>query len=278
MADEFSAIFKTIGKRSDEIKDTMKLGGALDSKMRQVVEMFKNRLEDYKHPEDDAEKEKFEILDIEYKEAINIRDKVSYFFQRVDDKLQQLIDKFIFASAQLNHLQDNFRNQSRFRLNVKRFLRFTLNEAYYDKDGPKLPGYFPRKTLPKETFRFRWVRYKDSFSKPVNKVIPSQIDTTYQRKETVKIEKEIERQQNTAKLTRFYKDLLKRNKELDFTEHFYKILREKNDTEIALNVGYELFEYANGLSEYSVEISKEMPENYEQNNIIVWKMKITSAQ
>lgn len=278
LADEFSAIFKSIGKRSDEIKDTMKLGGSLDSKMRQVVEMFKSRLENYKHPENQAEKEKFEILDFEYKEAINIRDKVSNFFQLVDDKLQQLIDKFIFASAQLNHLQDNFRNQSRFRLNVKRFLRFTLNEANYDKEGPKLPGYFPRKILPKESFRFRWVRYKDSFSKPINKIIPLQIDTMYQRKETIKINKEIEQQQNTAKLTRYYKDLLKRNKELDFTEHFYKILKEEKDTEIALNVGYEIFEYANGLSEYSIEIKKELPENYEQKNITVWKMKITSAQ
>lgn len=276
VAAEFSDVFKNIGKRSDEIKDTLKLSGAIDTKVRAVVAYFKTKIEEYKHPENEKERVVFHKLKSDFEQAIMIHNKVSAFFDRVDEKLQQLIDKSLFASAQLNHLQENFRYQSRFRLNIKRFLKFTLEQASYSKEGPVLPNKFPKKKLIKETFRFRWPRYKESFSPPVNLVIPQEIDLEHQQKEKAKIELEIEKQQTTAKLARYYKEMLKENKELDFTKQFYKIIEDRNDTEVALNVGFELFEYAGNNSEYKIDIEKKLPSDIEMKDAIIWKMKITS--
>lgn len=274
IAERFTTVFNRIGEKTEEIKDTLRLENVLDQEIQVVVDMYYKRLESYKHPESETEKQEFNSIKNEYEEALLIKKSVSDFFLRVDERLAQLTEKALFASSQLKNLQNNFRNHSRFRIHLKRFLEFTLKEAAFTKDGPTLPEKFPSKSVPHEEFKFIHVPYYDSFITQQNEVIPAVIDDVYAKQENLKVERELLRQENSARLVKKYKNIIREQKELDFTDHFYKILRDEKDAEIALNVGFELFQFANSHPYYKVGIRKELPTEGNLENIWTWKMKI----
>ena len=133
---------------------------------------------------------------------------------------------------------------------------------------------FPKKALPAEQFKFIEVPYHDSFGIKKNEIIPALYDKEYAQKEQNKVQKDLQRQENAARLFREYKAILEKEKELDFTEHFYKILEEENDSEIALSVGFDLFQYANRNPRYKIDIQRELSEVSTTKDILIWKMKI----
>lgn len=278
VADRFSMVFKGIGEKSEEIEDTLRLGNALLQEVNKVTDSFYKKVEEFKHPETETEQAEFDSLQSSYDAAVKIKSAVADFFQLVDERLEHLTGKALFASTQLKNLQDNFRNQSRIRINIKRLLEFTLNEASYSKDGPILPEAFPRKEIPHESFRFIEVPYYDSFGIRQNHIVPPHVDIEYAKREGLRVKKELFRQEQTAKLVRQYKGLLQEKKVLDFTKHFHQILTTENDPEIAMNVGFELFQYANSNPKYEIEIRKNFPTANETLQILTWKMKILQIQ
>lgn len=274
IAEKFTTVFNRIGEKADEIKDTLRLENVLDQEIHAVIDKYFEKLESYKHPENEIEQQEFYSLKDEYDEALLIKKSVFDFFQKVDERLAQLTEKVLFASSQLRNLQNNFRNHSRFRIHLKRFLEFALKEATFTKEGPILPVNFPRRRIPHEEFKFTHVPYYDSFITQQNEVIPAQIDNLYAQQENLKIERELLRQEISAKLVRKYKNIIKEQNKLDFTDHFYKILEDEKDAEIALNVGFELLQFANSHPDYRVSIKREFPLERNLENIWTWKMMI----
>lgn len=272
---EFAVVFDEISAKSEEIKYTLRLGNKLNIEIEKVTEFFYSKIEVYKHPENEEERLEFERLNKDYSEAVKIKNNVVDFFNNVDYRLKQLMDRSMYANNQLTNLQNNFRNQSRVRINLKRLLKFTLEQASYSKsDMVKLPELFPKKVLPIERFKFIEVPYYDSFGIKKNEIIPALYDKEHARKEQDKVQRDLQRQENAARLFREYKALLEKEKKLDFTEHFYKILEKENDSEIALSVGFELFQYANRNPRYEIDIQQELSEVSESQDILIWKMKI----
>ncbi|GAB4160319.1 MAG: hypothetical protein Tsb0033_16100 [Winogradskyella sp.] len=272
---EFAIVFDEISAKSDEIKYTLRLGNTLSIEIEKVIEFFYGKIESFKHPENEEERFEFKRLNTDYSKAVKIKNDVVDFFNDVDYRLKQLMDRSLYANNQLTNLQDNFRNQSRIRMNLKRLLKFSLEQASYSKnDIIKLPERFPKKALPIERFKFIEVPYYDSFGIKKNEIIPALYDKEHVRKEQDKVQKDLQRQENAARLFREYRALLEEEKELDFTEHFYKILEEENDSEIALSVGFDLFQYANRNPRYEIDIQRELSEVSTTKDILIWKMKI----
>ena len=274
IANRFAVVFKDIGEKTSEIKDALRLANVLGQEIQTVVDSFSEELDACKHPENEAEQQTFDALAKDYRQAIKIKGYVSDFFLQVDERLAQLTEKILFASEQLKSLQNNFRNHSRFRVHLKKLLTFTLKEATFSKDGPKLPNKFPRKVIPLEVFKFIHVPYYDSFAAQRNEVIPPQINEEHAQREKATVHGELIRQENTAKWVRKYKHIINHEKKLNFTDHFYKILAEEGDIEIALKVGFELFQFANNHPNYKIYIQKELPSEQPYNNIQTWKMYI----
>ncbi len=275
---EFALVFEEISNKSEEIKYTLRLGNTLSIEIENVTDFFYHKIEAFKHPENEEEQIEFEQLNTDYSKAINIKNDVIDFFNDVDYRLKQLMDRSLYANNQLRNLQNNFRSQSRIRINLKRLLKFTLEQASYSKnDIVKLPVLFPKKALPVEQFKFIEIPYYDSFGIKKNEIIPALYDKEHAQKEQKKVQKDLQRQENAARLFREYKGILEKEKELDFTEHFYKILEEENDSEIALSVGFDLFQYANRNPRYEIDIQQELSEVSTTKDILIWKMKIQEA-
>ncbi|MEY8847956.1 hypothetical protein AB9K26_04035 [Psychroserpens sp. XS_ASV72] len=143
---EFALVFDEIGLKSEEIKYTLRLGNTLNIEIEKVVDFFYEEIDEFKHPENDVEREQFEKLNDNYNKAFHIKTEVIDFFDDVDYRLKQLMDKSLYANSQLTNLQNSFRNQSRIRINLKKLLKFTLEQASYsNKHVITLPKFFPRK-------------------------------------------------------------------------------------------------------------------------------------
>ncbi len=82
----------------------------------------------------------------------------------------------------------------------------------------------------------------------------------------------------TATLFSKFKKQLETDKHLDFTEHFYQILEDEKDTEVALSVCYDLIRLANENDAYSITIIRELPKNYSKKDILIWQLKIQAVQ
>jgi len=271
---EFGVAFKSFGEKAEEIRDALRLGINLEQEIGKVVNFFYQRIEQSKHPESREEMQTHEIAENDYFLSSGIQRKVIDFFQLVDEKLAQVKDRILFSSTKLTELQDNFKYQTTFKINIKRFLTYTLEQGTYSKEGPTLPPSFPKKVIPYGFSKFIVVPYYEFLSSVQNKVITPSRNDKYRKKEKEKIELELQRQENTVKWVKKYKQLLATNRKLDFTPHFYSIWEAEQDIEVPLHVAFELFQFANK-SEYQIKIDKVILKEFSKQSVITWKMKIS---
>ncbi len=273
--DEFVSRFKDIASKSDEIAEILRLSSILNIEILKVTDSFGNKITDFPHPETEAEKELLNSIKLEYDNALDIQKEVTSFFNLIDLKLQQIVDRSLYASDQLEHFKENFRNHSIFRINLKKFLQFTLENATYSKSNlVELAEKFPLKSIPYQDFKFISPKYYDDFLKKRNYVKPVTFNKQYAEEENQKASELLRKQELSAKLLRKYKDILKETKRLDFTNHFYNILEDEKDSEVALTVCYDLVRFANENEEYTLNINRELPENYKLKDILIWQIVI----
>lgn len=274
-AENVSILFEKITAKSEEIKDTLLISNSLDEEIEKVVNYFlrkKNSLPDNKTPK---QKEAHKILREEYDRAVEIKKKVDDFFVEVEYKLGQLLDRSAYASTQLITVQDNFKNKSAVRINIKRLLKFTLEQAKFSKkEGFLLPEQFPIKSVVSERFKHIGLVYYEEFGLQKSYVIEPKTNEAHLKSQVLKLDTELTRQENTAKWVNLFKKQLQKEREIDFSNHFYDIALKENDTLIALKVGFELVEFARHNKEYEIKIDREIPEPSLSQNIALWKMKI----
>lgn len=274
-AENVSILFEKITAKSEEIKDTLLISNSLDEEIEKVVNYFlrkKNSLPDNKTPK---QKEAHKILREEYDRAVEIKKKVDDFFVEVEYKLGQLLDRSAYASTQLITVQDNFKNKSAVRINIKRLLKFTLEQAKFSKkEGFLLPEQFPIKSVVSERFKHIGLVYYEEFGLQKSYVIEPKTNEAHLKSQVLKLDTELTRQENTAKWVNLFKKQLRKGREIDFNKHFYDIALKENDTLIALKVGFELVEFARHNKEYEIKIDREIPESSLSQNIALWKMKI----
>ncbi|WP_272022850.1 hypothetical protein [Olleya namhaensis] len=274
-AENVSILFEKITAKSEEIKDTLLISNSLDEEIEKVVNYFlrkKNSLPDNKTPK---QKEAHKILREEYDRAVEIKKKVDDFFVEVEYKLGQLLDRSAYASTQLITVQDNFKNKSAVRINIKRLLKFTLEQAKFSKkEGFLLPEHFPIKSVVSERFKHIGLVYYEEFGLQKSYVIEPKTNEAHLKSQVLKLDTELTRQENTAKWVNLFKKQLQKEREIDFSNHFYDIALKENDTLIALKVGFELVEFARHNKEYEIKIDREIPESSLSQNIALWKMKI----
>ena len=267
--------FKDIASKSDEIAEILRLSSILNIEILKVTDFFGNKIIDFPHPETKVEKELINSIKLEYDDALDIQEEVTSFFNLIDLKLQQIVDRSLYASDQLEQFKENFRNHSIFRINLKKFLQFTLENATYSKSNlVELSDKFPLKSIPNQDFKFISPKYYDDFFKKRNFIKPVVYNQQYAEKENKKASELLRKQELSAKLLRKYKDILVKTKRLDFTNHFYNILEDEKDSEVALTVCYDLVRFANETKGYTININRELSKNYKLKDILIWQLVI----
>ena len=271
---QFTEVFKKLGEKADEISDTLKLGSDLDQNLQQVIDLFYQKVEHHKHPQNEIEFRDFYIIQNQHERSISIKKEVSDFFSLIDRKLNQLREKIIFASTKLSDLQDQFQYQSTFKINLKRFFQFILQEGRYQKEHPILPTSFPRKHLSIESFKMIEIPYNNYLSSSKNIVIQINRDYNYENQQRENIIIELKRQESSASIINKCIGFLNTNKELDLSKLFYEILETEKDINIALESTYELLQFVKNSEIYNIIIDRTIPEDFHDRQVIIWKMII----
>ncbi|QBZ98875.1 hypothetical protein [Flavobacterium sangjuense] len=270
---KFTEIFKGLTEKTEEIRDTLRLGNNLEREIDKVVTHFYDISDNVDRITPDIQSQYKQLLQ-DYNKSVSIHKEVRNFFIVIDSKIGQLREKIVFASNKLNDLQHNFRYQSNYKINIKRFMELVLSECQYHKEGPILPVEFPIKTIPSESFKYTAVPYVETFF-PIKKMVQNvSVDGPYQQSEKEKIEKEISQQQRITALVSHYKELLSKEKEMDFTQQFHLILERDQDIEIALNVSYELLIFAHHSDEYRLVIDPKLLKESTKTKIYSWQTNI----
>lgn len=271
---DFAEIFTGLNEKTEEIRDTLRLGNRLERELQQVVDHFYSLLDKNNNAESISDPSLYKKASKDYENAQRIQWEVNTFFMVIGGKIGQLREKIVFASNKLNDLQHNFHYQSSYKLNIKKMLHFVLTESRFNREGPELSASFPRKSIPFESFKITMVNHMEEFFPKKVMVTTTVIDTEYQKSENAKIEKDIARQERIVELVSYYKELLALDKQMDFTEKFYLILEQHKDVEIALNVSYELLLFAHHSKEYKVNIDQNLLMNSKDKKIYSWQTDI----
>ncbi|MDB5141666.1 MAG: hypothetical protein JWQ66_379 [Mucilaginibacter sp.] len=273
---EFSLIFTDLGDKADEIRDTLRLGNNLQLEVEKVVSGFYQQTTDFKPVRTPEETVAYDELHYAYTRSLDIQQEIQSFFDIVDSKLAQLRERIQFASTKLNELQDLFRYQSNFKLNLKRLLEYVLSVATPDKGEITLPPQFPRKGVVEEKFRLTMMPDLEREYAQRNAVLEIPEDPEYYQQEFIRVETELIRQQRTAILVDQYKARLETEGKLDFTEEFYQILDNEQDEEVAIQVGYELIQFAHENPRFQVNILPEILAIYQTKPIITWTINLNN--
>ena len=271
---KFSDLFKGFGERAEQISETLKLGNVLEVEIKKVVDRFYNRLDQMKHPETDEEKSEYLIYRNEYNESENIRANVVNFFEIVNSRLALVREKVLFSSSKLRELQDNFRQQSRYKINIKKLLQLMLEKAEYSRLELYLPQVFSKKYLPIERFRLPLIKKPDFDSEKTNNLYEFTSDLDYQKSERAKIEKELDRQQKAAQWVNHYKAVLMESKILDLKEVFQTVLGKENDIQICMQVNFDIIQHSLTQNEVRLVINKTIREFDADTKIFLWDTQI----
>ncbi|MEZ4708359.1 MAG: hypothetical protein R3A44_14200 [Caldilineaceae bacterium] len=274
MAHEFSTTFNILGEKADEIRDTLTLDFSLKQEIQSVVNTFYTRLEDPYSTSGEAVYGDYANLEYAYQRSVEIQKGVNEFFKVVNEKIERIRNQIIFASSKLNELQEHFKYQSRFKVNLRKMLTLLLEEGRYAKEDLILPDTFPLKSIPYEGFKFVEVLHYSSFTKALNTVIELVQDVEHREREKLRMENVLGNQEKIAEWVEHYQRLLHQEKVLDFKEHFYKIFEAEGNIDIALQVGFELFQFATREQQFYVDVSKPHAEQLEKQEVITWNMKI----
>lgn len=274
----FNEIFKNLGAKADEIRDTLRLGVSLEQEIRKVIHSFYSEIQNCPHPQTEEEQSFYRSLKSNYNKAAAIQTDVKDFFIVVDEKLGQLRDKIVFASTKLNELHDNFRHQTKFRTNIKKLAELVLKSAVYTREGPGLPN-FPRKIVPCENTRFSIVPFYDFFNPIIShNVLSVPVDKDYEDAQRKLITEELDRAHNIEKLTSSLIQELKDKKVLNFTDKFYEILEKENDVETPVQVGYDLLHFVYNSKDFQFKIDRQLPDEVAKKNILIWKMNLSQKK
>lgn len=271
---EFSVVFSDLAEKADEIRDTLRLGNNLQYEIDLVVSYFYEKTQEYGTPITEAEKAEFNELHYAFSRASDIKEEILSFFNIIDNKLGQLRERIQYASTKLNELQDYLRYQSQFRHNLRRLFEYIMEHSEVQKSELSFPENFSKKYIVQEKFRLSIMPDLDNNPSQSNLVIQIPEDKEYHRSEMLLIEAELTRQQRTAVLVDELKNTLENNEVMDLNKEFYEILEHENDEETAIQVVYEIVQYAHDTKQFQLLIDRKVNKQYYNKPIITWTTNI----
>tara|TARA_R110002051_G_C8764023_1_gene502246 strand:- start:7881 stop:8684 length:804 start_codon:yes stop_codon:yes gene_type:complete len=261
--------------RSEEIKETLQLSSSLKGQIRIVVDYFESQISQVSHTKIEKEPLVLENLKADYEIALKIKNEVYTFFEIIEQKLEQIIERYIYADKQLANFKENFRTRTQFQRNLRKFLEASLQASVYDrKDGLKFYKNIDLKNIPEESFKFLNVKKYNNFIKKKSYVLTQEIDPVYALQQTQSANSLLLKQEEIARQLNILKINLSKYKNTDITKEFYRLLDETKDEGVALKVIYDVLKYASKHKDYDIKILQQIPEDYQDKNILIWQMNI----
>lgn len=210
--------------------------------------------------------------------TITNRKKAKDYFFDTRDYLTNINNRIDLIQPRIQEFFSNI-NRANFDRNTKKFIRYLIKNTILERVNSKKELVFPNNTtiqkeLYMESFNFTVVDKQLKKGKTQSKtentdIDPNEVEKKYQAAKKV-------REQRT-KIVKYVNDIkrdLNKNKSIDYSPYFYKILEETQNINIAIKVAYILLNEYTKLQQYKVEIADTAILHKNYKNTILWKMTI----
>lgn len=269
MLEKFATHFGVLGDKARQISEAIQMKVYVHYELRNTIASYAEKAEEQLHtPISDL----YGKMRNNWQTAITIQNEVHSFFGKIDQQLDLINHKMAFAGSKITELQESLRAQSTYKISLKKMLAYLLENSTPDSQHwVKLPDHFPVKDWVREKFRFHALRYYDlgflKRAQPIEQVP----DAAYEAEQRARFEQELSRQGLIQEHCEKAMADLHAAKQLDLSERIFDVLKQENDLEIAVQMGYE---FIRGLTpEADLKITKKLQSN-EAETLHIWKVMI----
>ena len=273
LVNQFTVAFRKFGERAEDITNSIASKDKFLKDLNIIVELFYSKLDSLKHPEEQNEFELLNQLKDEYGKAKEIYLDIENFFSAVDDKLTIIRHRIHNASDKLSELHEQFTVRAHLRLQIKRLLKITLDNASYLNTEIHFKQSYPLKNIIYENSIFRYPGHYDFNITQPNKVIRIPNDEKYRDEEYLKIIQENKRQATINEWVQKAGKIIDEYGSLDLRDLMENITMEEKDFSIAYQVTGELENEISVNENILIHFEKELV-NIKSTDLSIWKTKI----
>lgn len=273
LVNQFTVAFRKFGERAEDITNSIATKDKFLKDLCIVVEKFYSNLDNLKHPESQNEFELLDQLKAEYGKAKEIYLDIEFFFSTVDDKLTNIRHRIHNASDKLSELHEQFTARAHIRLQVKRLLKITLDNASYSSTGIFFNQNYPLKDIIYENTVFRYPGHYDFNVSQPNIVVRIPSDEKYRDEEYLKITLENKRQEIINEWVQKAGKIIDEYGSIDLKDLIENIMMEEKDFSIAYQVIGEMENEISANENILIHFEKELV-NIKDTDLSIWKTKI----
>lgn len=271
MVNQFAFVFRKFGERAEDITNSVASKDKFLKDLHSTVEQFYQKLDGFKHAESEDE---FEQLKNDYNKAGEIYQDIESFFKTVDDKIVNIQKRIHNASEKLSELHEQFTARAQLRLQIKRLLKVTFDNASYSNKGTILNDNFPLKRIVNERGVFVYPGHHDfNISKP-NVVIRVPKDEQYTQDEYLQITKENDRQELINQWIQKAKSIIEEHQSVDLKEFMEEIMSSEADQTLAYQIAGEIEQGISANENIQINVKKELV-NITNTDLFLWKTTLT---
>jgi hypothetical protein len=273
LVNQFTVAFRKFGERAEDITNSIASKDKFLKDLNIIVELFYSKLDNLKHPESQNEFQLLDQLKDEYRKAKEIYLDIENFFSTVDDKLINIRHRIHNASDKLSELHEQFTARAHLRLQVKRLLKLTLDNASYLNTEIHFEQNYPLKDVVYENSVFRYPgHYNFNITQP-NIVIRIPTDEKYRDEEYLKIDQENKRQETVNEWVQRAGKIIDDHGSIDLKDLMEDIMLKEKDFSIAYQVIGELENETSASENTLICFEKELV-NIKYTDLSLWKSKI----
>jgi hypothetical protein len=270
LVEEFTIVFRTFGEKAEDITEAIIFIDKFLSDLQSVVDFFYRKMEnDGKNDFGNVQRSKSD-----WEKAQEIYTDLKEFFNSTDRKVSIIRRQINHASKKLTELQEQFSAQAFLRLQLKKLHRTILENAEFTKDGIRLKNNFPLKQLVDEPVRILFPRYHEFQPPKPNIIVDVEVDEAYERKEKLKIEKEIHRQQIINQWVDTAQNILEHKGQVSMEELMNRIVDEEKDLSVAYQVASRMMAHTSENADVFIDVEQKLI-SLSKQKLSLWKTKIT---
>lgn len=276
MLEQFSQHFQILGEKARQITEATGMKDHVYYKLRDIMAAFSEILDVAQSEGFIENAEDFLSLRADYNTAIEIKEEVYSFFEKVDKQLDLINTKMAFAGSKITELQESLRAQSHYKISLKKMLAYLLRNSRSDpQQWILLPDGFPVKDIVQQKFRFKTLRYYDMGFLKRSKPFEQKEDLDYEAEQRAHIELELVKQARIQNYCEQAQNDLAKTGRLDLVKRIFEIIKEENDEEIGIQTSYEFIRNLTESDKLSIE---DELESNATNTIHIWKTTIQISQ
>ena len=265
--DDFVEVFHHAGSKAYDIQRTLGIRQELSQQLQVVLDSLYSQI---RISPPNSQKN----LKDDYKKAQTIVANIETYFDGIEERIDFIINKIIYAEEKLTELQTNFQEHARLRINIKRLLNHCLDYSQFDKKkGVTFIFPFKQKNTVYQPVRFIDIQKYD-FNLLVQKetFIP-EISQSYFAAENTAMTQLLGRQEKIDSYVNELLEELNHVDHLDLSMKFWEIYEDTADIEASLVMCTSVINELGKSSTFSIEIVRE-PQFSADKTIAIWKMII----